>query len=129
MYIQFNDLLNDLSRNRPNKKSGEDTVFFFNDQPVQLLAGEMEGIHWMDIHIELQNFAVENLQAARKVLQANREMGRSTPIPTWFAINENNGRLIFINRLDWRHISCQVLEDHIQRCIQQMGDALRSEGV
>jgi hypothetical protein len=129
MYTKFDELLKDLGQARPTERKPEGMVFFFNDQPVQLLAGEMEGIHWVDIHIELRNFSVDSLQAAKKVLQANREMGSSTPIPTWFAINEKTDRLIFINRLDWRHISCKVLEDHIQRCIDQMGQALRSEGV
>ncbi len=129
MYTKFDDLLNDLSRARPNEKGPNGRVFFFNDQPVELIAGEMEGVHWMDIHIELKNFRVDNLAAAKKVLQANREMGASTPIPTWFASNERTERLIFINRLDWRHLSSKILEDHILRCIEQMGEALRTEGV
>lgn len=129
MYTKFDDLLKDLGRSHPTERKPEGPIFYFNDQPVQLLAGEMEGIHWVDIHIELRSFAVDSISAAKKVLQANREMGSSTPIPTWFAINDKTGRLIFINRLDWRHISCKVLEDHIQRCIDQMSSALRSEGV
>lgn len=129
MYTKFNDLLTDLSRSRPSERGPNGPVFFFNDQPVALLEGEMEGVHWVDIHIELRNFHVDNLAAAKKVLQANREMGSSTPIPTWFAINEKTDKLIFINRLDWRHISCQILEDHVLRCIEQMGEALRTEGV
>ncbi|MCR2747388.1 hypothetical protein [Limnobacter parvus] len=129
MYTKFNDLLTDLSRSRPSERGPTGPVFFFNDQPVALLEGEMEGVHWVDIHIELRNFHVDNLAAAKKVLQANREMGSSTPIPTWFAINEKTDKLIFINRLDWRHISCQILEDHVLRCIEQMGEALRTEGV
>lgn len=129
MYSKFDDLLNDLSRSRPTERGPNGRVFFFSDQPVELFAGEMEGVHWVDIHIELKNFHVNNLSAAKKVLQANREMGSPTPIPTWFAINEKNDKLVFINRLDWRHISCKILEDHILRCIEQMGDALRTEGV
>ena len=129
MYTKFDDLLNDLSRSRPTEKGPNGKIFFFNDQPVELIAGEMEGVHWMDIHIELKNFRVDNIAAAKKVLQANREMGASTPIPTWFAANERTERLIFINRLDWRHLSCKILEDHVLRCIEQMGEALRTEGI
>lgn len=129
MYTKFNDLLTDLSRSRPSERGPIGPVFFFNDQPVVLLEGEMEGVHWVDIHIELRNFHVDNLAAAKKVLQANREMGSSTPIPTWFAINEKTDKLIFINRLDWRHVSSKILEDHVMRCIEQMGEALRTEGV
>lgn len=129
MYTKFDDLLSDLGRSRPNGKGPNGPVFFFNDQPVELLAGNMEGITWVDIHIELKHFHVDNLSAAKKVLQANREMGGSTPIPTWFAINEKTDKLVFINRLDWRHLSCKILEDHVTRCIEQMGQALRTEGV
>ncbi len=129
MYTKFDDLLADLGRSRPNERTQQGPVFFFNDQPVALHAGEMEGVHWMDIHIELNNFHVDNMAAAKKVLQANREMGASTPIPTWFAINEKTDKLVFINRLDWRHVSCKILEDHVVRCIEQMGQALRTEGV
>ncbi len=89
----------------------------------------MEGVHWVDIHIELKNFHLDSLAAATKVLQANREMGISTPIPTWFAMSEKTGRLIFINRLDWRHVTSKILEDHVMRCIEQMSEALRTEGV
>ena len=44
-------------------------------------------------------------------------------------MNEKTENLIFINRLDWRHITCKILEDHILRCIEQMGSALATEGV
>ena len=83
----------------------------------------------IDIHIELKRFRVDSLAAAKKVLQANREMGASTPIPSWFAVDPKNDCLVFINRLDWRHITCKILEDHILRCIEQMGSALATEGV
>lgn len=129
MYNKFDDLLKDLGQTRPNQATPNGPVFFFNDHPVWLGAGEMEGVHWVDIHIELKQFTVDNLVAAKKVLQANREMGMSTPIPTWFAVNEKTDRLILVNRLDWRHITRNVLEDHILRCIEQMGEALRTEGV
>lgn len=129
MYTKFDHLLADLDRSRPSERTQNGPIFYFNDQAVALHAGEMEGVHWMDIHIELKNFHVDNMAAARKVLQANREMGASTPIPTWFAINEKTDRLIFINRLDWRHVSCKILEEHVMRCIEQMGQALRTEGV
>lgn len=127
-YAKFDDLTRDLSSRRPSKQFPDGPVFYFNDQPVRLIAGEMEGVHWMDIHIELTRFRADNLQAAKKVLIANREMGGSTPIPTWFALNDQD-QLIFINRLDWRHISAKILEDHILRCIDQMASALQSEGV
>lgn len=129
MYKKFDDLLNDLARSRPTEKTQQGRLFFFNEQPVALIPGEMEGVHWVDIHIELKRFHVDTLAAALKVLQANLEMGSSTPIPTWFAINERTSKLVFINRLDWRYITCKVLEDHIVRCIEQMGEALRTEGV
>lgn len=129
MYKKFDDLLHDLGRTRPSEKTATGPVFFFNEQPVSLYPGEMEGVHWVDIHIELKRFRVENITSAKKVLQANREMGASTPIPTWFAINEKNDNLIFINRLDWRHITAKILEDHVMRCIQEMGQALQMERV
>ena len=129
MYKKFDDLLADLAQSRPSERTPNGPVFFFNDQPVALHEGEMEGVHWVDIHIELKHFHVDNLAAAKKVLQANREMGRSTPIPTWFAINEKTDKLVFINRLDWRHLTRKILEDHVMRCIEQMGQALRTEGV
>jgi hypothetical protein len=129
MYQQFDDLLKDLQHNRPSNITPLGRVFFFNDQAVLLQHGEMEGITWVDIHIELKRFRVDNLAAAKRVLQANREMGASTPIPSWFAADPNNDCLIFVNRLDWRHITCKILEDHILRCIEQMGSALATEGV
>ncbi|HEX4879332.1 MAG TPA: hypothetical protein VFV39_05760 [Limnobacter sp.] len=127
-YTRFEDLMRDMQSMRPHQKHAHGLVFFFNDQPVRLVAGEMEGVHWMDIHIELTRFRTDTLQAAKKVLMANREMGGATPIPTWFAMNDKD-QLVFINRLDWRHISAKILEEHILRCIEQMGIALQSEGV
>ncbi|MCE2744422.1 MAG: hypothetical protein LW710_00775 [Burkholderiales bacterium] len=129
MYNNFDDLLKDLQRSRPSSMTPLGRVFFFNDQPVLLQQGEMEGITWVDIHIELKRFRLDNMMAAKKVLQANREMGASTPIPSWFAVDSKSDCLVFINRLDWRHITCKILEDHILRCIEQMGSALMSEGV
>lgn len=129
MYQRFDDLLKDLQQNRPSNMTPQGRVFFFNDQPVLLQNGEMEGINWVDIHIELKRFRLDNLNAAKKVLQANQEMGASTPIPSWFAMNEKTDNLVFINRLDWRHITCKILEDHILRCIEQMGSALATNGV
>lgn len=129
MYKKFDDLLADLGRSRPSEQTPTGRLFFFNDQPVGLHAGEMEGVHWVDIHIELKRFHLDSFASAKKVLQANREMGASTPIPTWFALNEKTEKLIFINRLDWRYITCKILEDHVMRCIDQMGNALRTEGV
>jgi hypothetical protein len=129
MYQRFDDLLKDLTKSCPSENRPSGKVFYFKDQAVAFFAGEMEGIHWMDIHIELKHFHVNNLLAAKKVLQANAEMGLSTPIPTWFALDAKADKLVFINRLDWRHVSCKILEDHILRCIEQMSDALRSEGI
>ncbi|HEX4918859.1 MAG TPA: hypothetical protein VFV43_13235 [Limnobacter sp.] len=127
-YNRFDDLMRDMQAKRPSEQHPDGPVFFFNDQPVRLIAGEMEGVHWMDIHIELTRFRTDTFQAAKKVLIANREMGGATPIPTWFAMNEKD-QLVFINRLDWRHISTNILEEHILRCIDQMAMALQSEGV
>lgn len=124
----FNSLLAEVAARRPSETRPSGRVFFFKEHPVQLIAGEMEGIHWVDIQIELKRFQLSNLNAALKVLKANLEMGAATPIPTWFAANAS-GTLIFINRLDWQHLSVEVLEDHIMRCIDQMGQALASEGV
>jgi hypothetical protein len=81
MYKKFDDLLMDLGRKRPNQKTPTGTVFFFNDHEVRLVAGEMEQVHWMDIQIELPRFKLESIQAAKKVLQANREMGMARLFP------------------------------------------------
>ncbi|MDH4396268.1 MAG: hypothetical protein QE278_11345 [Limnobacter sp.] len=124
----FDSLLAEVSARRPSENRPTGRVFFYKEHPVQLIAGEMEGIHWVDIQIELKRFQLTNLNAALKVLKANLEMGAATPIPTWFAANAQ-GTLIFINRLDWQHLSVDVLDDHIMRCIEQMGQALASEGV
>lgn len=129
MYQKFEELLMDIGQKRPSQKSDSGPVFFFNDQAVRFMVGEMEGVHWMDIQIELPRFRMENLQAAKKVLQANREMGMATPIPTWFALSEKGDYLVFINRLDWRHVSAKVLDEHVLRCIEQMSQALATEGV
>ena len=56
MYQQFDDLLKDLQHNRPSNITPLGRVFFFNDQAVLLQHGEMEGITWVDIHIELKRF-------------------------------------------------------------------------
>lgn len=129
MYKKFDDLLMDLSGQRPTQSDSQGKVFFFNDQPVRLIAGQMEDVHWMDIHIELKRFKVDNLGGAKKVLMANIEMGGFTPIPTWFGLNPNTDNLVFINRLDWRHITVKILDEHIMRCIAQMAEALNTEGV
>lgn len=123
----FENLLNELAKKRPNKKIDSLTYFYFKDHPVFLQSGEMEGIHWMDIYIELPRFRADNINTCRKLLQSNREMATATPIPTWFAAGEK-GEVLFVNRLDWQHVSADVLDDHILRCIDQMSEALMSEG-
>jgi hypothetical protein len=129
MYEKSEDLERDIASQRPTERSQDGAVFYFNDHPVRLVFGEMEGVHWMDIHIELPRFALESLMSAKKVLQANSDMGGATPIPTWFGINPKKDTLVFINRLDWRHITAQILDEHIMRCIDQMSAALNMEGV
>ncbi|HEY1059788.1 MAG TPA: hypothetical protein VGE55_13745 [Limnobacter sp.] len=129
MYDKFEQLLNDFGAKRPSEKTPLGPVYYINEHPVRLIPGEMEGIHWMDIQIGLPRFRLENLESAKKVLQANREMGSATPIPTWFGLGDKQDHLVFINRLDWRHVDARVLEDHILRCIEQMGQALMTEGV
>lgn len=88
----------------------------------------MEDVHWMDIQITLPRFKMDKLGNAQKALKANLEMGTATPIPTWFAADENSN-VVFINRLDWRHLTAEILDDHIARCVEQMSDALATEGV
>ena len=125
----FSDLLAEMISRRPSELLKDGTrVFYFKDHAVKLVNGEMEGIHWMDIQIVLKRFQLNGLMAAQKVLKANLEMGGATPIPTWFGANEQ-GALVFINRLDWQHMTAEVLDDHINRCIEQMSQALVSEGV
>lgn len=129
MYDKFDDLLRDMSARRPSQKTQFGQVFFINDHSVSLVAGEMQGIHWMDIQIEMPRFRVDNLESAKKILIANREMGMATPIPTWFALSEKQDVLVFINRLDWRHVTAEVVNSHVLRCIEQMEQALMTERV
>ena len=129
MYQKFEELLIDIGQNRPSQKSDSGPVFYFNDQAVRFMAGEMEGVHWMDIQIEMPRFRVDNLESAKKILIANREMGMATPIPTWFALSEKQDVLVFINRLDWRHVTAEVVDSHVLRCIEQMEQALMTERV
>lgn len=124
----FAELLNNLTDMRPSEKTTAGPILFYKDHPVRLHSGELEGIHWMDIHIELPRFSVQQLTSAQKVLKANLEMGAATPIPTWFGANDK-GNLVFINRLDWQQLSAEVLDQHIERCINQMTEALVGEGV
>lgn len=128
MYNEFSQLLKDLAQIRPTQSKAGQQVFFYNDQPVLLKAGTMEDLHWVDIHIELLRFHIASIPAALKVLKANEQMGSSTPIPTWFGVNEKDN-VVFINRLDWRHITAKILDDHIMRCVDQMSSALLTEGV
>lgn len=128
MYEKFDDLIRDLSQLRPSKQVNDQRVFFFNDQPVIFKAGEMNDLHWVDIHIELTRFHIKNISSAVKVLKANEEMGVSTPIPTWFGVNSKDN-VVFINRLDWRYITSKILDEHVMRCVDQMSTALISEGV
>ena len=113
MYTKFEDLIEDLSNLRPSENGQDGKTFYFNDQPVSLQAGEMETVHWVDIHIELKRFRIDSIGAAMKVLQANLDMGAATPIPTWFAVNGKTQNVVFVNRLDWRHITVDVLDSHI----------------
>jgi hypothetical protein len=69
MYNKFEDLLSDLKQSRPSQQTPNGPVYFFNDHPVWFGAGEMEGVHWVDIHIELKHFMLDNLNATKKVLQ------------------------------------------------------------
>lgn len=87
----------------------------------------MLGIHWVDIQIELPRFRADNIHTAQKLLSANKEMAAATPIPSWFACGDK-GEVLFFNRLDWQHVSAETLEDHIVNCIDQMSNALSSEG-
>jgi hypothetical protein len=128
MYEKFDDLIRDLSQTRPSKQVKNQKVFYFNDQPVIFKAGQMNDLHWVDIHIELTRFHIRNVASAIKVLKANEEMGMSTPIPTWFGMNSSDN-VVFINRLDWRHITAKILDEHVMRCVDQMSSALISEGV
>lgn len=128
MHTSFDELLKNIGQRRPSQVDGNVKKFYFKDHPVVFQVGEMEGIHWVDIQIELPRFRIDHIGAARKILEANREMGVSTPIPTWFACGPK-GETLFINRLDWQHISAEVLDDHIVRCIEQMSEALVAEGV
>ncbi|CAB9508971.1 expressed unknown protein [Seminavis robusta] len=95
---------------------------------VHLQAGEMDGIDWMDIFIKIPIDPVDMFQVTRKLLQSNMAMAAATPIPTWFAMDEEDN-IFFVNRLDWRHVTYAVLDDHIVRCVDQMREALLSEGV
>lgn len=128
MNTDFDALLDQMSRRRPSQKRDGQTVLFFKDHAVTLQRGEMADIHWVDIIIELPRFRADSLQACRKLLEANQEMGAATPIPTWFAAGKK-GEVLFVNRLDWQHVSAEVLDDHIMRCIEQMSEALVTEGV
>jgi hypothetical protein len=120
--------LNQLTSRCPSQKRGDVTVVFFKDHPVVLQPGEMLDIHWVDIQIELPRFRADNIHTAQKLLSANKEMGAASPIPSWFACGDK-GEVLFVNRLDWRHVTAETLEDHIVRCIDQMNEALRSDGV
>lgn len=128
MNTSFNDLIADMRQRRPSEKTAEGLVFFVKDHPVRLIDGEMEGIHWVDIHVGLNRFRMDGMIQARKVLQANLEIGSATPIPSWFAIDKQD-RIVYINRLDWRHIEASVLDEHIGRCIDFMNEALAGEGL
>lgn len=125
MNTSFDKLVNEVARKRPIQKRNGNTVLFFNDHPVILQAGEMSDIHWVDIMIELPKFRVDSINTAIKLLQANCEMASATPIPTWFGSGEK-GETLFINRLDWQHVTAEVLDDHIMRCIEQMNEALKA---
>lgn len=129
MYQKFDDFLKDLQQTRPSKAVAQGRVFYFNEHEVFFQPGEMEGIHWVDIQIQLKRFRVETLPSAKKVLEANQQMGASTPIPSWFAIDSKTDTLVFVNRLDWRHLSAKIVDEHVMRCIDQMTSALMSEGV
>lgn len=128
MSESFEKLLEQLAAKRPTQRKEPHWEFFFKDHKVQLLSGEMEDVAWVDIQITLPRFKLTNLASNQKVLKANLEMGAATPIPTWFAADANN-QVVFINRLDWRHLTADVLDDHISRCIEQMSEALATEGV
>ena len=113
---------------RPSFVEGNKTFFDFAGNPVYLVAIENEGVHWVDIFMRLTGIRADRLDWARKLLKDNREMASATPIPSWFAI-DNEGRVVFVNRLDWRHTSAEVLEDHIRRATDEMRKALIEDGV
>jgi len=128
---KFSALLEDLARRCHSDNVDGRTVFFYGEDeanPVYLVRGEWRGTHWIDICIQLTGIVVNTLHSSKHLLQANAEMCSATPIPSWFAANEDD-KALFINRLDWRHISAEVLDDHIQRCVSQMKEALVEEGV
>ena len=125
MNKSFDKLINEIASKRPIQKRGENPILFFDDHAVMLQAGEMSGIHWVDIVIQMPKYRVSSLHSATKLLQANCEMAAATPIPTWFALSEKQETL-FINRLDWQELSAEVLDDHIAGCIEQMNNALQN---
>ena len=89
MHPDFIRLLNQLGRKRPSTKRGDVDVFHYKGHgkghEVILQSGEMFDIHWVDIQIELPRFRADNVNTAKKLLTANREMGAATAIPSWFA--------------------------------------------
>lgn len=124
----FDHLLEELSVLRPFRMVDSKKIFYFGENPVYLVRGEMSGIHWVDIHMTLIGFRADTLDAAKKILKANVDMGISTPIPFWFAMGEAN-EVLFLERLDWHYFTAAVLNDHIARCISGMSAALVAEGL
>ena len=124
----YENYMKQISDKHPSEEMGDKTIFYFDGRPVYFLRGEVDGeIHWFDIIMEMEVCRTNKLEATQLLLESNQEMGLSTPIPTWFAASSNNDKALFVNRLDWRHVTLEVLEDHIRRCYEQMGEALIQE--
>ena len=62
----FEELLKALSALRPSEEDDEGrTVFQYDKNPVYMVAGEMEDIHWMDIYIGINGLNAHRLEWIR----------------------------------------------------------------
>jgi hypothetical protein len=129
----FDRLLQELSQGRYTKQVGDTLFIYYNAMPVYFVRGEdctqNDGEHimsWCDIFMEFPNALASTLDATKMYLEANAQMCRATPIPTWVAAGAEDEPL-FVNHLNWRHLTAEVLDDHIERCMDQMTESFRAE--
>ena len=129
LYRTFDELITAMQPFRATSERSNGYVLDYDGAPVRLIPGNKGDSKWFDIQITLTGIEISTrLDWAHTVLLSNRDMCQATPIPTWFAIDEDK-RILLVNRLYWQTLEAKALDSHIVRSITDMKQALIEIGV
>lgn len=124
-FYQYQEALSEI---RPSFHVGDRWIFDYDGCEVYLQAGERKDVRWMDIFMQVNIAPQDMLKATKHLLKLNAEMAMASPIPVWFAMDEDEN-ILFVNRMNWERLPTTLLDEHIVRCIERMTVALLAEGI